>query len=509
MVTAVADHASLPAADTRRWTARRKAAVVIAVRGGTLTPEEACTRWQLSREELAAWRAAFAVHGVHGLRTTRLQLYRKRRSRRRGALATLLPVFALLWPMLALADNDWAQAEIQADQLYNLTDSGGLAFFQDNAGSIPYYTLEPNYPDWSASCLGAITPVGNPPGSLSPTTITYAIQRLTSAPVAPAAILNGSQPPPTFDTLSTQDVPVAENQTAQFSFGASLTGGTPSKDHIVCRITVFPLPFAAQLNEYSHFTVTDANVTPPMSTGPTLAQKQQAHRMEIAALDAAAATTAAATAVPNAQVKYILVSLTVMLGRAAYHFHQVYVDPADADYMVEVQPPALPIPSTTNQCVTNLMQWVSNLYGLAVATSQSFDKESGAIAAGDAGWATTQTNDMQKWAGQIDNYLGNGVTNAFRGQTGCLPAVAGTKTPSDIQTLLDNLANKISSGTLPPEFVRALNTEGINDPSDIANFLSPTTNADAGQAADAFNSMWGPASGRNNSWQSFQSDLGE
>jgi Protein of unknown function (DUF1153) len=66
----------LPAPDTKRWVARRKAVIVNAVRSGALTLDEACTRYQLSTEEFYAWQKAIDAHGVAGLRVTRLQIYR-------------------------------------------------------------------------------------------------------------------------------------------------------------------------------------------------------------------------------------------------------------------------------------------------------------------------------------------------------------------------------------------------------------------------------------------------
>jgi len=57
----------LPSPDTVRWTHSRKAAVVIAVRAGTLTRTEARKRYRLSREELAAWEEAFDRYGTDGL----------------------------------------------------------------------------------------------------------------------------------------------------------------------------------------------------------------------------------------------------------------------------------------------------------------------------------------------------------------------------------------------------------------------------------------------------------
>jgi len=67
---------TLPPPDTRRWVARRKAEVVTAVRGGLLTLEEACGRYNLSAEEYAAWETAIDRHGLGGLRVTRLQEFR-------------------------------------------------------------------------------------------------------------------------------------------------------------------------------------------------------------------------------------------------------------------------------------------------------------------------------------------------------------------------------------------------------------------------------------------------
>ncbi|HEY3912021.1 MAG TPA: DUF1153 domain-containing protein [Stellaceae bacterium] len=66
----------LPAADTKRWVARRKAVIVSAVRNGALSLEEACRRYQLSVEEFHGWQRAIEAHGVAGLRVTRLQIYR-------------------------------------------------------------------------------------------------------------------------------------------------------------------------------------------------------------------------------------------------------------------------------------------------------------------------------------------------------------------------------------------------------------------------------------------------
>ena len=67
----------LPPRNTKRWVIRRKAEVVAAVRGGLLTLEEACTRYSLSEEEFGSWKKMIESHGVKGLRTTRVQDYRR------------------------------------------------------------------------------------------------------------------------------------------------------------------------------------------------------------------------------------------------------------------------------------------------------------------------------------------------------------------------------------------------------------------------------------------------
>jgi hypothetical protein len=68
--------ADLPPPETRRWVARRKAQVVAAVRAGVLSLDDACTRYNLSSEEFAAWEHAIDRHGPGALRVTRLQEFR-------------------------------------------------------------------------------------------------------------------------------------------------------------------------------------------------------------------------------------------------------------------------------------------------------------------------------------------------------------------------------------------------------------------------------------------------
>ncbi len=67
----------LPPPNTERWVIRRKAEVVAAVRAGLISLEEACERYRLSVEEFLSWQRLIDRHGMRGLRTTRLQQYRR------------------------------------------------------------------------------------------------------------------------------------------------------------------------------------------------------------------------------------------------------------------------------------------------------------------------------------------------------------------------------------------------------------------------------------------------
>jgi hypothetical protein len=65
----------LPATGTTRWVARRKAQVVAAVKGGLISLDEVCDRYDLTIEEFATWQRLFERSGLPGLRATRIQAY--------------------------------------------------------------------------------------------------------------------------------------------------------------------------------------------------------------------------------------------------------------------------------------------------------------------------------------------------------------------------------------------------------------------------------------------------
>jgi hypothetical protein len=67
----------VPPADTKRWVASRKAAVVASVNGGWLTAREACERYEMDLEELASWQRAVDRGGLSGLKAASVQENRK------------------------------------------------------------------------------------------------------------------------------------------------------------------------------------------------------------------------------------------------------------------------------------------------------------------------------------------------------------------------------------------------------------------------------------------------
>ncbi len=69
--------ADLPAENTRRWVASRKATVVKAVVYGLITQADALEWYALSTEEFSLWRATVEAHGEKALRVTTIQKYRQ------------------------------------------------------------------------------------------------------------------------------------------------------------------------------------------------------------------------------------------------------------------------------------------------------------------------------------------------------------------------------------------------------------------------------------------------
>ena len=73
----VMSRADLPSADTRRWVASRKAAVVRGVVYGLITQSEALERYGISDDEFLEWLQAVTEHGEGALKATALHKYRQ------------------------------------------------------------------------------------------------------------------------------------------------------------------------------------------------------------------------------------------------------------------------------------------------------------------------------------------------------------------------------------------------------------------------------------------------
>jgi uncharacterized protein DUF1153 len=58
-----------------RWTVRRKATVIDAVRGGWIPIEDICVLYCISVDEFLAWERDLDRYRLPGLRTTRYQIY--------------------------------------------------------------------------------------------------------------------------------------------------------------------------------------------------------------------------------------------------------------------------------------------------------------------------------------------------------------------------------------------------------------------------------------------------
>lgn len=59
--------------DIRRWTPARKSAVVTLINSGAISIDAACSRYDLSTEEIHRWQSCVQNNGVDGLRVTRIQ----------------------------------------------------------------------------------------------------------------------------------------------------------------------------------------------------------------------------------------------------------------------------------------------------------------------------------------------------------------------------------------------------------------------------------------------------
>jgi hypothetical protein len=71
---------TLPPPGWKKWSAQRKATVLLAIRGGTLSRAQAREAYFLSEEELAMWEDRFEVDGLGGLQLKNLKRTRASRT---------------------------------------------------------------------------------------------------------------------------------------------------------------------------------------------------------------------------------------------------------------------------------------------------------------------------------------------------------------------------------------------------------------------------------------------
>lgn len=78
----------LPPEHTTWWTPLRKASVVAHIKKGTLTTQEAISRYKLSDEELSEWKTDFGRGGVPALRVVKRRKRHSAGARIFGLVAT-------------------------------------------------------------------------------------------------------------------------------------------------------------------------------------------------------------------------------------------------------------------------------------------------------------------------------------------------------------------------------------------------------------------------------------
>jgi hypothetical protein len=71
---------TLPPAGWKKWSAQRKAAVLLAIRAGTISRNQARETYFLSEEELAVWEERFEIDGLGGLQLKNVRFRRPHHS---------------------------------------------------------------------------------------------------------------------------------------------------------------------------------------------------------------------------------------------------------------------------------------------------------------------------------------------------------------------------------------------------------------------------------------------
>jgi len=439
----------LPAAATRRWTPRRKAAVAAAIRAGVITPEEACARWRLSPEELAGWQDALAAAGVRGLRATRRWPPPARRSRYKLACCATALVALLVFGGGGAATELGNQPEqgCVGDESQGFACLATLQPGQTVRIDVVYYSP----PDDDAAEPGEAEPlVVMANGAViwtvqnsGPSGVTQSLSFTASAPT------NLSWAAPGWDGDESIGV------------GAAYTAMTP------------PPP-------------------PPPPPRFTQAQKTRYLRWSIAAgqMGVVFGLAAGYAPAPAIVLKYGLTIAGILSGAEAVYLGRLAADPLDPDYTDIAMPTAYPVPAA-GPCLTRVATALANIAGLAQAASTSYNREQYAISIGDQYWTGQQGQAMLSYGGQLDAELHN-----FRATARCLAVrlspSGGAVTAGDIAAFQADIA----ANGLPPEAIAATQAEGV----DPADFIASITSADPVLAAAAFNALMGPRP-RGQYWQ--------
>jgi integrase len=100
--------ADLPSPDTKRWVMRRKAEIVVAVCGGLLSLDEACSRYTLNYDEFRSWQRRLDRFGLEGLSTMRIQLYRNPVGSARARARSRSSARATAWQQRIWINELWA-----------------------------------------------------------------------------------------------------------------------------------------------------------------------------------------------------------------------------------------------------------------------------------------------------------------------------------------------------------------------------------------------------------------
>jgi len=203
----------------------------------------------------------------------------------------------------------------------------------------------------------------------------------------------------------------------------------------------------------------------------------------------AASRLAAAKGVP-VRIRMGLSAAAAMAAEAAVAYSQLAADPPNPNYMTYAVAGTLPPINTNNSCLSDLGNFLSDVWGNATAASESYDKLGGAIAAGDQVWITNQGNAMLGYASGVDYDQA-----FFQSKFSCLPEILGG---NDITTAEIGIvkADFMKNG-LPQDMINGMAAGGMSS-ADINTWLNDFITADSVAIANGFNAMF--ASDKSSSW---------